>query len=261
MDLVNQVCKPYMDKFVIVFIHGILVYPETKEGHEQHLRVILKLLKKEQLYAKLSQCEFCIHVVQFLGHVENEKNYMTHDLELGAMIFALEFWRHYSASVVADALSCKERAKPLRMRALEMTIQTNLATWIREAEQEALKPENLRAEALRGLEAQSLPSENGTLYFLELIWVPFFGNLRALISNKTHKSRYSIHPGSDRMYQDFYWQSKMKANIATYVGNCLTYAKVKAEYKKPSELLQQPEIPLWKWEQIPMDIITKLPRT
>ncbi|KAD7117227.1 hypothetical protein E3N88_04495 [Mikania micrantha] len=72
------------------------------------------------------------------------------------------------------------------------------------------------------------------------------------------------HPGSDKMYHDLkvlYWWPHMKAGIATYVSKCLTCAKVKVEYQKPSGLLTQPEIPMWKWEQISMDFITKLPRT
>ncbi|KAJ0926534.1 putative nucleotidyltransferase, Ribonuclease H [Helianthus annuus] len=73
MDLMNRVCKPYLDKFVIVFIDDILIYSRSKEEHEQHLRAILALLKKEQLYAKFSKCEFWIREVQFLGHVVNEK--------------------------------------------------------------------------------------------------------------------------------------------------------------------------------------------
>ncbi|KAJ0618544.1 putative nucleotidyltransferase, Ribonuclease H [Helianthus annuus] len=73
MDLMNRVCKPYLDKFVIVFIDDILIYSRTKEENEQHLRTILELLKKEKLYAKFSKCEFWIREVQFLGHVVNEK--------------------------------------------------------------------------------------------------------------------------------------------------------------------------------------------
>ncbi|GKE18692.1 putative reverse transcriptase domain-containing protein, partial [Tanacetum coccineum] len=69
MDLMNQVCKPYLDKFVIVFIDDILIYSKDKKEHEEHLKAILKLLKKEKLYAKLSKYEFWILKVQFLGHV------------------------------------------------------------------------------------------------------------------------------------------------------------------------------------------------
>nr|GFD15497.1 putative reverse transcriptase domain-containing protein [Tanacetum cinerariifolium] len=69
MDLMNRVCKPYLDKFVIAFIDDILIYSSNKEEHVNHLRIILELLKKEKLYAKFSKCEFWIHIMQFLGHI------------------------------------------------------------------------------------------------------------------------------------------------------------------------------------------------
>ncbi|GKC16899.1 putative reverse transcriptase domain-containing protein [Tanacetum coccineum] len=82
--------------------------------------------------------------------------------------------------------------------------------------------------------------------------------------HESHKSKYSIHPGSDKMYQDLkklYWWTNMKAIIAEYVGKYLTCSRVKTECQKPSGLLVQPEIPMWKWEIITMDFITKLPKT
>ena len=69
MDLMNRVCKPYLDKFVIVFIDDILIYSKSEKEHEEHLRLILELLRKEKLYAKFFKCEFWIPTVQFLGHV------------------------------------------------------------------------------------------------------------------------------------------------------------------------------------------------
>ncbi|GJW02673.1 putative reverse transcriptase domain-containing protein [Tanacetum coccineum] len=69
MDLMNRVCKPYLDKFMIVFINDILIYSKSEEEYAEHLKLILKLLKKEELYAKFSKCEFWLSKVQFLGHV------------------------------------------------------------------------------------------------------------------------------------------------------------------------------------------------
>ncbi|GJZ35004.1 putative reverse transcriptase domain-containing protein [Tanacetum coccineum] len=69
MDLMNRVCTPYLDKFVIVFIDDIPVYSKSKEEHEKHLKQILELLKKEELYVKSSKCEFWLLKVQFLGHM------------------------------------------------------------------------------------------------------------------------------------------------------------------------------------------------
>ncbi|GKC97968.1 putative reverse transcriptase domain-containing protein [Tanacetum coccineum] len=92
---------------------------------------------------------------------------------------------------------------------------------------------------------------DGTRCFGNRVWLPRFGGLRDLVMHESHKSNYSIHSGSDKMYQDLkllYWWPNMKADIATYVSKCLTYAKVKAEHQKPSGLLQQHEIPVWKWE-------------
>ncbi|GKD18586.1 putative reverse transcriptase domain-containing protein, partial [Tanacetum coccineum] len=72
MDLMNRVGKPYLDKFVIVFIDDILIYSKTKEDHKVHLRLVLELSRKENLYAKFSKCEFWLQEVHFLGHVVNQ---------------------------------------------------------------------------------------------------------------------------------------------------------------------------------------------
>ncbi|GKA04294.1 putative nucleotidyltransferase, ribonuclease H [Tanacetum coccineum] len=356
MDLMNRVCRPYLDKFVIIFIDDILIYSKTKEEHDAYLRLILELLKKEELYAKFSKCDFWLSKVQFLGHVIDsegihvdpakiesikdwespktpteirqflglagyyrrfiegfskiakpmtkltqksavlmqkekviayasrqlkihEKNYTTHDLELGAVVFALKMWRHYlygtkcvvftdhkslqhildqkelnmrqrrwlellsdydcelryhpgKANVVADALSRKSRPKPLRVRALVMTIGLNLPARILNAQVEARKEENYGTEDLHGMIKNLEPRADGTLCLKNRSWIPCFGDLRALIMHESHKS-----------------------------NKCMTCAKVKAEYQKPSGLLVQPIIPVWKWENITMDFVTKLPKT
>ncbi|GKA53094.1 putative reverse transcriptase domain-containing protein [Tanacetum coccineum] len=250
MDLMNRVCKPYLDKFVIVFIDDILIYSKNKKEHEEHLKAILELLKKEELYAKFSKCEFWIPKL------------------LSDYVVRFGFtWE--SQNVVADALSRKERIKPLRVRALVMTIGLDLPKQILNAQIEAQKPENLKNEDVGGMIRKDIPKEklepraDRTLCLNGRSWLPCYGDLRTVIMHESHKSKYSIHPGSDKMYQDMkklYWLPNMKADIATYVSKCLTCAKVKAEHQSPSGLLVQPEIPQWKWDNITMDFVTKLPK-
>ncbi|GJU11884.1 putative reverse transcriptase domain-containing protein [Tanacetum coccineum] len=174
------------------------------------------------------------------------------------------------ANVVADTLSHKERIEPLRVRALVMTIGLDLPKQILKAQIEALKPENLKKEDVGGMIRRDIPKEklepraDGTLCLNGRSWLPCYGNLRSVIMHESHKSKYSIHPGSEKMYQDMkklYWWPNMKADIATYVSKCLTCAKVKAKHQRPSGLLVQPAIPEWKWDNITMDFITKLPKS
>ncbi|GJX84402.1 putative reverse transcriptase domain-containing protein [Tanacetum coccineum] len=173
------------------------------------------------------------------------------------------------ANLVADALSRKERIKPLRVRALVMTIGLNLPKQVLEAQIEAQKPENFKNEDVRMI-GKDIPKEKlkprayETLCLNGRSWLSCYGDLRTVIMHESHKSKYSIHLGSDKMYQDMkklYWWPNMKADIATYVRKCLTYAKVKDEHKRPSGLLVQPEIPQWKWDNITMDFVTKLPQS
>ncbi|GKF04924.1 putative reverse transcriptase domain-containing protein, partial [Tanacetum coccineum] len=131
------------------------------------------------------------------------------------------------ANVVADALIQKEQIKPLR----------------------ATKEENIKVENLRGMDKAFEVRPDGTRCIKNRSWLLLFGGLRDLSMHESHKSKYSIHPGSNKMYQDlkkFYWWPNIKAIIAEYVGKCLTYSRVKAECQKPSGLLVQPNIPTWK---------------
>ncbi|GJV64946.1 putative reverse transcriptase domain-containing protein [Tanacetum coccineum] len=180
------------------------------------------------------------------------------------------------ANVVADALSRKEREPPLRVRALVMTIGLDLPKQILTAQTEARKPENIKNEDVGGMLIENAkypeairteklePRTDGTLCLNGRSWLPCYGDLRTVIMHESHKSKYSIHPGSEKMYQDvkkLYWWPNMKADIATYVSKCLTCAKVKAEHQRQSGLLVQPEIPQWKWDNITMDFVTKLPKS
>ncbi|GJR34508.1 putative reverse transcriptase domain-containing protein [Tanacetum coccineum] len=295
----------------------ILALPEGSEDFIVYCDASIKglgavLMQREKVISYASR-QLKIH----------EKNNTTHDLELGAVVFALKIWRHYlyrtkcmvftdhkslqhildqkelnmrqrrwlellsdydcdiryhpgKANVVADALSRKEREPPLRVRALVMTISLDLPKQILNAQTEARKPENIKSEDVGGMLIENAkfpeairmeklePRTDGTLCLNGRSWLPCYGNLRTVIMHESHKSKYSIHPGSDKMYQDMkklYWWPNMKVDIATYVNKCLTCAKVKAEHQRPSGLLVQPKIPEWKWDNITMDFVTKLPKT
>nr|GEY48594.1 putative reverse transcriptase domain-containing protein [Tanacetum cinerariifolium] len=145
------------------------------------------------------------------------------------------------ANVVADALSRKERVKPRRARAISIKINSGIKARILGAQSEASKGVNAPAKRLKGSDRQLERKEDGGLYLAERIWVPVYCDLRTLIMNEAHTTRYSIHPGADKMYYDLrglYWWPRMKKDISMY-----------------------PEIPKWKWENINMDFIEKLPRT
>ncbi|GJU15072.1 putative reverse transcriptase domain-containing protein [Tanacetum coccineum] len=231
----------------------ILALPEGSEDFvvycdASHKGLGAVLMQREKVIAYASR-QLKVH----------EKNYTTHDLELGSLNMRQRRWlkllsdydcdiRYHpgKANVVADALSRKERIEPLR------------------------KPENLVNEDVGGIIRRDIPKErlepraDGTLCLHGRSWLPCYGDLRSVIMHESHKSKYSIHPGSEKMYQDMkklYWWPNMKADIATYVSKCLTCARVKAEHQRPSGLLVQPEIPEWKWDNITMDFITKLPKS
>ncbi|GJX72170.1 putative reverse transcriptase domain-containing protein, partial [Tanacetum coccineum] len=126
---------------------------------------------------------------------------------------------------MANALSQKERKKPLRVRALLITINSNLPSQILEAQVEAIKEENVKDENLGGMDKEFKTRPDGTLYFINRSWLPYFGGLKDLIMHTYHDLKKP------------YWWPNIKVEIATYVSKCLTCLKVKAEYQKSTGLL------------------------
>nr|GEV82949.1 putative reverse transcriptase domain-containing protein [Tanacetum cinerariifolium] len=246
----------------------------NKQEHEEHLKIILELLKKEEMYEKFSKCVVLTQNEKVIAYASrqlkiHEKNYTTHDMELGAvkeLNMRQHRWfellsdydykiRHHpgKANAVAGALSRKERNQPLQIQALFMTIGFDLPKQILEAQTEARKPENLRAEDVGGMlvetpgESKNLTKEklepciDETLYFNNRSWLLCYANLRTLIMHDSHKSKHSVQPSSDKIYQDkkqLYLCPNIKADNSTYVSKCLTCLKVKAEHQKPSGWLR-----------------------
>ncbi|KAK1423394.1 hypothetical protein QVD17_18696 [Tagetes erecta] len=387
MDLMNRVCKPMLDRFVIVFIDDILIYSRTEEDHAQHLREwsppktptevrsflglagyyrrfikdfskiatpLTKLTQKnikfqwnpeqEEAFQLLKEnltkapvltlpegtedfvvCSDASHVglgcvLMQRGKViayasrklkPTEANYPTHDLELEAVVFALKIWRHYlygtkciiytdhkslkyffdqkelnmrqrrwlelvkdydceilyhpgKANVVADALSRKEDIAPIKVKSYKLIVNSDLFDQIKIAQDEALKEENLKRERIVGQVHHLEENDKGIKVRFGRIWIPWTCKIKTMILDEAHKSKYSIHPGATKMYNDLkreYWWPGMKRDVVKYVERCLTCLQVKAEHQKPYGKMQPLEIPLWKWEHITMDLVTKLPKT
>nr|GEX52601.1 DNA/RNA polymerases superfamily protein [Tanacetum cinerariifolium] len=236
IDLMNRVCKLYLDKFVIMFIDDILMYSKSMEVHKVHLKTVLELLKKEKLFAKFSKCEFWLQEVHFLGHVVNsnsihvdpilslpdgpgdfvvycdasnqgfgcvlmqrgkviaytscqlnihEKNYTNRDLELGKV------------NVVVDALSRKERVKPRRVRAIFMIIQSSVIDKIVVAQSKASKA-NIVVDAWRrkgGVKPRRVRDICRTIQTEiseKIIWILMVGDVRTLILEEAHATKYSV---------------------------------------------------------------------
>ncbi|GJY39112.1 putative reverse transcriptase domain-containing protein [Tanacetum coccineum] len=280
MDLINRVCKPYLDKLVIIFINDILIYSKSKQEHKEHLKLVLELLKKEGIHVDPAKIESikdwaspktATEVHQFLGLAGYYRRFIEGFLKITKSMTKLtqkkfKFdWGAENFIVYCDASH----------KGLGAVLMQN-EKQILEAQTEARKPKNLKDGDVGGMLVEtSRESENPrkeklepcadrTLCLNYRIWFPCYGNLRTLIMHESHKSKYFIFSGSAKMYQDMkklYWSPNMKADITTYVSKFLTCLKVKAEQQKPSGLLVQPEISQWKWDNITMDFITKLPRT
>ncbi|KAI3797555.1 hypothetical protein L1987_32813 [Smallanthus sonchifolius] len=165
---------------------------------------------------------------------------------------------------MADALSRKEEHPPIRVKSYKLVVTPDFMTQLRNVQIDTLKAENVKKERMAGQEKYLEENEYGVKIRFGRMWIPHIDEFRIKVMDEAHKSRYSIHPRTTKMYQDLrqdYWWPGMKFDIMKYVAKCLTCSQVKAEHKKPYGRLHPLDIPEWKWEHITMDFITKLPKT
>ncbi|GKA41176.1 putative reverse transcriptase domain-containing protein [Tanacetum coccineum] len=327
MDLMNRECKPYLKKFMIVFIDDILIYSKSKEEHGEYLKTttkegaiaapttptevrqflglasyyrrfiegfsliskpLTKLTQKnkkyewgkdeEEAFQLLKQKLYCAPILALpkgsedfvvycdaslkgfgavLMQRENviayasrqlrthEENYMTYDLELGAVVLALKLWRHYlygtKCVVYTDHKSLQYilDQKELNMRQRRwIELLSDYDCEIRYHPGKA----NVVADALSQKEREPL-------------WI------RALVMTVHRNLPEQIRNAQSEVMKKKNVKAENLGRLIKQIFKCLTYAKVKAEHQKPSGLLPQPEIPVWKWERITMDFIVGLPRT
>nr|GEX63941.1 hypothetical protein [Tanacetum cinerariifolium] len=196
------------------------------------LVVFMDLMNREELFAKFSKCKYWLSKVKFLGHVIDSEGIRVYPAKIESVqdrASPKTRTKIRKANVVVDALSQEERINPLRVRTLVMNIGLNFTKKIMNSQAEARKEDNYITEYLHGMINKLEPRADGTLCLNNKSWISCFGDLRSLIMHESHKSKYSIHPASNKMYQDLkkmYWWPNMKLEIATYVTNCLTCAKV-----------------------------------
>nr|GFA37715.1 putative reverse transcriptase domain-containing protein [Tanacetum cinerariifolium] len=219
----------------LLCITTIKIHEKKYTTHDLELGVVVFALKIWRHYLYGTKCiVFTDH--KSLQHILDQKELNMRQrrwLELLSDYDCEIRYHPRKANVVADALSRKERIKPLRVRALVMTIGLDLPKQILGAKNEARKPENLKKEDVGGMLIENSkdpkkfrkeklePRTDGTLCLNNRSWLPCYGDLRALIMYESHKSKYYVHPGSEKMYQDLkqlYWGPNKKADIATYVN-------------------------------------------
>jgi hypothetical protein len=196
---------------------------------------------------------------------------------------------HYhpgKANVVANALSRKNHCNCMTVKPIDyslcyeleklnigivqqgqltnVTVESTIKDQIISAQRKNSGIAHIKEKVRTGQHTDFSIDDTDVLWFKNRLVVPKVPELRQLILDEAHNTRFSIHPGSNKMYQDLkqrFWWTKMKIKIAKYVARCDTCRRVKVEHLKSAGMLQPLPIPSWKWEDISMNFITGLPKT
>nr|GEW62002.1 putative reverse transcriptase domain-containing protein [Tanacetum cinerariifolium] len=185
----------------------------------------------------------------------HEKNYTTHDLELAVVVFALKIWRHYLYGINCIVYTDHKSLQHILDQKEFNTRKINA---------EAMEEENVKEENLRGINKDIESRLDGTLCIEKRSWLPYFRGLRDLIMHESHKSKYSIHPGSDQMYHDLkklYWWPNMKAKIATYVRKSCHAGRSKMNTKNHLVYWYNLRYPDGSGRKSPCILIKRYPKT
>ena len=146
----------------------------------------------------------------------------------------------------------------------EIKIVRDLEDKIKKAQEHDQLAKEIRGQIEQGKSHEFVLSDEGLLKFQNRVYIPPELGLREEILREAHGSKYTIHPGTTKMYQDLrkdFWWPKMKRDVTDFVSRCLVCQRVKIEHQKPAGQLQPLEIPTWKWEAVSMDFVSGLPRT
>nr|GFA83764.1 putative reverse transcriptase domain-containing protein [Tanacetum cinerariifolium] len=194
MDLMKSVCKPYLDKFFIVFIDDILIYSKTKEDHEVHLKLVLELLKKERLYAKFSKCEFWLQELHFLGHVVNHNSiyidptgyyrcFITNFSKIAKPLTSLnQKNKKYEWGV--EQVEAFQILKDNLCNAPILSLPDEIEDFV-----VYYDPSNQGLGCALMQIGKMERKEDESLYFMHHIWVPLVECLRTIIMDEAHKTR------------------------------------------------------------------------
>ncbi|GJT64295.1 putative reverse transcriptase domain-containing protein [Tanacetum coccineum] len=285
MDFMNRVCKPYLDKFVIVFIDDILIYSKSKEEHSEHLKIILDLLKKEKLYAKFSKCDFWLESFQFLGHVitrealpEGPDDFVVYcDASLkgyGAVLmqrdkviaYASRQLKTHEENYTTHDLELGDVVFALRLwrhylYGTKYVVYTDHKSLQYILDQKELNMRQRRKVRDKPLRVRSLVMSTCTDLSERILKAQLEAvkqeNVKAENLGQFLKPIFEIHSNRIRYFKNCGWLPLFGGlkDLIMHESHMSKYSIHPAEHQRPSGFLQQLEIPEWKWEHITMDFL------